>query len=343
LQLTTGNYNTAVGPYAMQNSTTGSGNTAVGYAAQSGGITTGSNNTSIGNGAGNDLTTGSQNVFVGKDAGANNTTGEQNTAIGNECLRNSLTTGNRNTCMGSSSGQMYNGSESVFIGNYCGKDKDSGDNNTGVGNYALSSDQNGTTSGSNNVAVGDRAGKLISTGNQNVFVGKDAGDEVTTGSQNIAVGCNANPGAATNTSVTIGHDISSKGSNTAFIGGTSGAYNGANTTTWSQTSDIRIKKNIVENNKGLDLINAVQIKNFEYKTSDEIVKDSPELKDVVKTAVVNKEGTQLGVIAQELEEVLPEVVITNEEGIKSVNSENLTWYLINAVKELSARLDAAGL
>ena len=93
----------------------------------------------------------------------------------------------------------------------------------------------------------------------------------------------------------------------------------------------------------MDLINAVQIKNFEYKTSDEIVKDSPELKDVVKTAVVNKEGTQLGVIAQELEEVLPEVVITNEEGIKSVNSENLTWYLINAVKELSARLDAAGL
>ena len=87
----------------------------------------------------------------------------------------------------------------------------------------------------------------------------------------------------------------------------------------------------------------MQIKNFEYKTSDEIVKDSPELKDVVKTAVVNKEGTQLGVIAQELEEVLPEVVITNEEGIKSVNSENLTWYLINAVKELSARLDAAGL
>ena len=48
-------------------------------------------------------------------------------------------------------------------------------------------------------------------------------------------------------------------------------------------------------------------------------------------------------IAQEIEEVLPEVVVTNEEGIKSVNSENLTWYLINAVKELSARLDAAGL
>ena len=290
------------------------------------------------------------NVAMGYYAATLVTTGHANTAIGNESLKNALTTGAKNTALGSSSGQMYNGSESVFIGNYCGKDKDSGDGNTGVGNYALSSDQNGTTNGSNNVAVGDRAGKLISTGNQNVLVGKDAGDEVTTGSQNIAIGCNANPGATTNTSVTIGHDIQAKGSNTAFIGGTSGAYNGSNITTWVTTSDERIKKNIVENTKGLDLINAVQIKNFEYKTSDEIVKDSPELKDVVKAAVVNKEGVQLGVIAQELEKVLPECVKTQSTGVKTVESDNLTWYLINAVKELSventalkSRLDAAGL
>ena len=66
--------------------------------------------------------------------------------------------------------------------------------------------------------------------------------------------------------------------------------------------------------------------------------------------MVDAEGLQVGSIAQEIEEVLPDVVNTNEMGIKSVNTDNLTWYLINAVKELSAennalkaRLDAAGL
>ena len=76
----------------------------------------------------------------------------------------------------------------------------------------------------------------------------------------------------------------------------------------------------------------------ENRTKEEIVDfDNP------KSAVVEKEGIQLGVIAQELEKVLPECVKTQSTGVKTVDSDNLTWYLINAVKELSARLDAAGL
>ena len=55
-------------------------------------------------------------------------------------------------------------------------------------------------------------------------------------------------------------------------------------------------------------------------------------------------------IAQEIETILPDVVKTESTGVKSVDPDNLTWYLVNAVKELSsennalkARLDAAGL
>ena len=55
-------------------------------------------------------------------------------------------------------------------------------------------------------------------------------------------------------------------------------------------------------------------------------------------------------IAQEIEEYLPEIVKTQTSGVKTVNPNDLTWYLVNAVKELSAentalksRLDAAGL
>ena len=43
---------------------------------------------------------------------------------------------------------------------------------------------------------------------------------------------------------------------------------------------------------------------------------------------------QIGVIAQELEEVLPELVTTNDEGFKSVDYIKLTPVLIEAVKEL---------
>ena len=40
-----------------------------------------------------------------------------------------------------------------------------------------------------------------------------------------------------------------------------------------------------------------------------------------------------------IEKFLPEVVETEDTGVKSVNPDNLTWYLVNAVKELSARVE----
>ena len=45
-------------------------------------------------------------------------------------------------------------------------------------------------------------------------------------------------------------------------------------------------------------------------------------------------------IAQEIEEVLPEIVNTQTTGVKTVDPDSLTWYLVNAVKELSAKNDA---
>ena len=55
--------------------------------------------------------------------------------------------------------------------------------------------------------------------------------------------------------------------------------------------------------------------------------------------IFKKEGIQLGVIAQEIEEVLPDVVKTESTGVMTVNADNITWYLVNAVKELSAEVE----
>lgn len=50
------------------------------------------------------------------------------------------------------------------------------------------------------------------------------------------------------------------------------------------------------------------------------------------------EGADLGVIAQEVEQVFPELVRTDERGFKRVNYIGLIAPLIEAVKELDARV-----
>jgi len=136
--------------------------------------------------------------------------------------------------------------------------------------------------------------------------------------------------------IVIGYNATGKGDSTGFISPSGGAvYQGNNATAWAQTSDRRIKKNIVDNNVGLDVINQIRVRNFEYRTEDEIV----DFGEYAKSAVVEVEGVQLGAIAQEIEEFLPEVVVTEGTGVKALNADRLTWYLINAVKELSAEIE----
>jgi hypothetical protein len=176
----------------------------------------------------------------------------------------------------------------------------------------------------------------INEGFKNTMIGFAAGDTTTIGDYNIVIGAEADvSGTNTEHEIVIGVSATGKGSNTAFLAPASGGvYNTNNTTVWNQSSDRRIKKNIVDNKKGLEIINQVRIRNFDYRTVDEIVDfESP------KSAVIDRKGIQLGTIAQELEEFLPEIIRTESTGVKSVDTENFTWYLINAVQELSAEIE----
>ena len=47
-----------------------------------------------------------------------------------------------------------------------------------------------------------------------------------------------------------------------------------------------------------------------------------------------------GVVAQELEEVLPHLVHTNDQGVKSVSYMGLCGYLIEEIKALKAEVEA---
>ena len=207
-----------------------------------------------------------------------------------------------------------------------------GEWNNAVGRYALRYN----TTGSYNTAVGDQALTANTTGSENTAVGKNTGDTITTGSRNTIVGDGSDVSAAGgNDQLLFGRHLTGKGDDTFFVGGSNGAYQYNNSSSWSTTSDRRIKKNIVDNTTGLDKINQIRVRNFEYRNEEEIVDfDNP------KATVINKKGTQLGVIAQEIETILPDVVKTQSTGVKTVNPDNLTWYLVNAIKELSAKVAA---
>ena len=282
----------------------------------------------------NDLTTGKgagaivSNTSFGYQALSANVTGLGTTSVGYQAGKASL--GNYNTFVGFSAGLTKTGNFNTAVGASTLQLTDGGMQCTAVGYgaaYPCTADRV--------TAIGNQALGANTSGGYNTAVGYIAGQSLTTGSFNCYFGYSTiNSGVAVTGEIVVGQSITGKGSNTAFIGGSSGAYNGANAATWSVTSDQRIKKNIADNNIGLDIINKIQVRNFEYRLPEEV--DS----DLVVTDAVIKDGVQLGVIAQELQKVLPNCVKQESTGVLTINTNDLTWYLINAVKELSARLAA---
>ena len=84
------------------------------------------------------------------------------------------------------------------------------------------------------------------------------------------------------------------------------------------TSDINLKENISPLN-GLDIISQLSGVRFSWKDTGE---------------------QEVGVIAQEVEAVLPELVVTDEEtGVKLVQYSNLVAPLIEAVNEQRRELE----
>ena len=86
----------------------------------------------------------------------------------------------------------------------------------------------------------------------------------------------------------------------------------------NSVSDVRTKENIVTVESGLDLVS--QLRGVWYNK-------------------IGKEDRKVGVIAQEVEEVLPEVVNTDEDGMKSVDYSKMVGVLIEAIKELKQEID----
>lgn len=96
------------------------------------------------------------------------------------------------------------------------------------------------------------------------------------------------------------------------------------------SSDIRLKKDIEPISEPIKKL--MEISGVTYKWNEEYLKD----KEVDGYFV---RETEVGVIAQEVEKVLPEVVATRENGYKAVRYEKLVALLIEAVKDQQHQID----
>lgn len=162
--------NTAVGAFTFVNLTSGARNSAFGHAALYN-VSTGSNNTAVGFQAVNTVSTGDNNTGVGQQALLNATTGSANTAVGAFALH-SNTIGWLNVAVGwnALSSNMSAGGNTAVGSSALGLL--SGANNTGntaIGRDALSA----MTDGYGNTALGDYAGGNLTTGSYNLYLGNE--------------------------------------------------------------------------------------------------------------------------------------------------------------------------
>ena len=344
---TTGANNTALGTSALYSNTTANNNVAVGYQSLIAN-TTANANVAIGKHSLYSNTTGADNVAVGTNSLFNNTTGDTNTALGNDALKTN-TTATQNTCVGGNAGALTNGGSNTYVGYYSGKDSDSGTYNTAIGHYAFSSDQNGTTSGSYNTCLGSRTGQVISTGNKNVLIGWEAGKGIQDGSDNVCIGPEAGGtgqiASGDNQLYIARNNTGANNAATWIYGNTNGScYQGNNSSTWSTSSDIRLKKDIVDSPKGLNEINQLRVTNFYYKEENEIdMSEFPLAKEPSQVCLADEDKggkLQTGLIAQEIEKVLPECIKESVQGVKTVDSDPIQWAMIKAIQELSAKVTA---
>jgi len=100
-----------------------------------------------------------------------------------------------------------------------------------------------------------------------------------------------------------------------------GAINATGDITAFFSSDERLKNNVTPIGSAIDKINQIGGYEFDWNNSSE------------------HSGHDVGVIAQEIEKVLPEVVVDRDTGYKAVRYEKIVALLIQAIKEQQLQID----
>jgi hypothetical protein len=241
--------------------------------------------------------------------------GGANIAIGAGTLGSAMTDVD-NIAIGRNALSTTTNTNNIGIGFAAGGGITSGYYNVALGTFALCVAAN---TAFYNVALGP-ASLCLSKGSCNIGIGYAAGNTLTTGAKNIIIGTGAISSSATvNNEVTIYN-----GTNLARFAGSA--------TSWSFVSDARDKTNVQDLPLGLDFAKALQPRKFDWD---------------MRHTEEDRGKTASGFIAQEVLAVTEQfnadytgLVDTNNPEQFTLSATALIPVLVNAIKELSAKVDS---
>ena len=229
-------------------------------------------------------------ILVGDEAGGNLVRSNRNTIVGTQAF-STTREGDDNTAVGANSLKRHQG-----------RHRDRRDRNSTLGSGTLEA----LVTGSNNIAIGYKAGSNVETGSGNIYIGAYAGPKKKTRGENNKLYISNSKEQTLVSGDFVKRDIKFHAT--------------LNAEALTQSSDARLKKDIDPITLGLEAI--LQLEGKTYKWSD----------------TSRSQQTHIGLIAQEVEKVIPEVVTEDENGFKAIAYAKLTTILIEAIKEQQTRI-----
>ncbi len=321
----TGTNDVGVGSLVLQGLTSGSSNAALGYQALNLN-TTGSNNVAVGTGAGNTSNTsnanvsGSNNTFIGYNAGPNSTTQYSNaSAIGT----NAVVGQNDSLVLGCISGtNSCSTSTNVGIGIAAPDQALHIDRGAAKSHIHITNDAtgHGTTDGYFLGLDSIGSGYVLNYMNMPMYIGVNGSPQITirpttgdVGISNSSAAYLLHVGSSSITSGTSVARFENAGGTCTVTPNTAGGI--------TCTSDQRLKKNIEDYSGAIDIVKQIDVKQYNMLADSDAAQK------------------QIGVIAQQLEHVVPSLVNTDKEGYKSVSYSGFTPILLQAIKEQQQEID----
>ncbi len=329
---TAGARNTAIGLQSLYSNTGGSDNIGVGMFSLWNNVS-GTKNIAIGSSALSSNINSSQNIAIGNQALLQSDLGDFNTAVGNESLF-SNTNGDNNTAIGYRANYMRsNGFHNTAIGNMTSIE-DGVNYSTAIGSNAIVSCSNCMVLGgyyypySVNVGIGTtnptNALHIQTSGTStksHIFLSEDTYGNYIRIKMMHTAGVNSwtLEGNPSDGPVNARFNLAYNGSNAAMS--LTGAGDMTIMGSLTQNSDSRLKTNISTISTALATI--LSLHGYQYTWKDPS----------------RDQSLQTGVLAQEVEKVLPHLVKKDAQGYLSVNYSGLVPYLIESVKEQQIEIE----
>ncbi|MBP6904662.1 MAG: tail fiber domain-containing protein [Candidatus Pacebacteria bacterium] len=245
-------------------------------------------------------------------------TGGITIASSQSSLIGSTSTLGTETWLGTASGSMASAShtDTVFIGISAGS---------------------GATNAANSVFIGDAAGSGATNSSNSIFIGKNAGLNdgnlnSLLGGTSILIGDNTSTGGNSD-SIAIGNSAVNTAANQFMIGSSTSPID---STTWEGSAATQCT---ITTGTGIACTSDERLKTNIDAIEDGVLSKILDTRAVTFNWLRNPNSdTQIGFLAQNLEELFPELVATDSDGYKSVYYAQMTPLLVKAIQEIDIKV-----